>query len=86
LNAKFSNIGIEHQLFACDQRNVQETSVFLFSFSRNALNKDMAFEQGEPNRRKIISPAYQLCAPAREIAGFLLRHSTPSLEIDAVNA
>jgi len=74
LDAKFFDIRIKHKLFTRDQRNVQETTVTFKSLPRNTLNEGMTFEQSGPNYRKTISPAYQLGAPAREIASFLLRH------------
>src|SRR5271154_4322943 len=74
LNAKFFDIRIKYELFARDQRDVQEISIALSPLPRNSLNKDMTFEQTRPNGRKIISLAHQLGTLAREVAGSLLRH------------
>jgi hypothetical protein len=74
LDAKFLDVGIEHELFAGDQRNAQQASVALKHFPRNAFDKGMVLKQGGPNGRKIISLAYQLRAMAREIARSLLGH------------
>jgi len=74
LDTKFFDIRIKHELFAGDQGDAQEIAVALKLFPRNPLDKGMAFEQGRPNGRKIISLAHQLGAMAREIAGSLLGH------------
>jgi hypothetical protein len=74
LDTKFFDIRIEHELFAGDQWNAQDTAVAFKLFPRNALDKGMTFEQGRPNGREIVSLAYQLGAMAREIAGSLLGH------------
>jgi hypothetical protein len=74
LDAKFFDIRIEHELFAGDQSNAQQTSVALELFPRHALDKGMIFEEGGPNGGEIISLAYQFGAMAREIAGSLLGH------------
>jgi hypothetical protein len=77
LNTKLSDIRIEHELFARDQRNVQKISVSLDALPRDALNKGMTFEQRGPNGRELISFAHQLGALAREVAGSLPRHFHP---------
>jgi hypothetical protein len=77
LNTKFFEIRIEHELFARDQRNVQDTSISLDALPRDALNKGMTFEQRGPNAREIISFSHQLGALAREVAGSLPRHFHP---------
>jgi len=77
LDTKFFDIRIKHELFARDQRNVQETSVTFKYSPWNAVNEDVTFEQNGPHCRKIISSAYQLGALAREISRSLLRHFRP---------
>jgi hypothetical protein len=74
LDTKFFDFRIKYELLARDQRNLQETSVTLNFFPRNALDQGMTFEQGGPDCVKIISPAYQLSALPRQIAGSFLRH------------
>jgi len=81
LDTEFFDLRIKHQLFTCDQRNVQEAPAApIKSLPWNALNKAMSFEKSGPNSRKIISLAYQQGAVAREIAGSLVRHVRPPIQ------
>jgi hypothetical protein len=57
LDTKFFDSRIKHKLFTRNQRDIQETPVAFQSLPRNAINKDMTFEESRPNRRKIISLA-----------------------------
>jgi len=85
-DTKFFDIRIKRELFARDQRNVQETPVTFKFLPRNALNKGMTFEQSGPNCWKSISLAHQLGALAREIRGSLLRHFHPLIDIRKLSA
>jgi hypothetical protein len=85
LDTEFFDLRIKHQLFTCDQGNVQEAPAApIKSLPRNALNKAMSFEKSGPNSREIISLAYQQGAVAGEIAGSLVRHVRPPFQIEYV--
>jgi hypothetical protein len=68
LDPKFPDIRVINELFARNQRNVEETASAFEPLPRSAFNKGVTFEERRPNRGKIISLAHQLGALTREIA------------------
>ncbi len=68
IDAEVFSISIKDQPLTRDERNVEQISIAVVPLARDAANEGVAFKQGIPYGRKIISVPHQLGAKPSEIA------------------